>query len=168
MVCIICYTIYNPGYISDAQFHRYKKQLQLQFHFKTRYTYIPTHTYHTHTCIRLRVTFEFTRSHTLLFYLNTCYTKRWYWYEYEYDMTPIDPRFLPLLIRVTIWYDTIRYIRVSSICNPSVFFPLLYNTIRVPTSLYYYSVILNSSQSSILLHTYIHTHTRHWYDWWRD
>ena len=93
MVCIICYTIYNPGYISDAQFHRYKKQLQLQFHFKTRYT-IHTNAYlHTITS-NLRVhtiTYaSFTLTHAIQ---NDDIDMNM---NMNMNMTPIDPRFLPL------------------------------------------------------------------------
>ena len=95
MVCIICYTIYNPGYISDAQFHRYKKQLQLQFHFKTRYT-IHTNAYlHTITS-NLRV-------HTITY---ASFTFTHAIQNDDIDMIPIDPRFPSLLIRS---YDMIRY-----------------------------------------------------------
>ena len=132
-----------------------KNSYSYSFISKPDTPYIPTHTYHTITS-NLRV-------HTIT-YASFTFTHAIQNDDIDMNMnmnmTPIDPRFLSLLIRVTIWYDTIRYIRVSSICNPSVLF-LLYYTIRVPTSLYYYNVILNSSQS-ILLHAYIHSWR--WYD----
>ena len=78
-------------------------------------------------------------------------------------MIPIDPRFPSLLIRS---YDMIRYdryIRVSSICNPSVFFsPVLYDT---SPDLF---VLLQcyTKFKSINLTTCIHTLMA--LIWWRD
>ena len=158
MVCIICYSIYNPGYISDAQFHRYKKTVTVTVSFQNQI--------HIHTNAYLHTITSNLRVHTIT-YASFTFTHAIQNDDIDMNMnmnmTPIDPRFLPLLIRVTIWYDTIRYIRVSSICNPSFFSPppVQYDT---SPDLFVLLQCYTKFKSIINFTTCIHTHTRHWYD----